>query len=373
MTIFVAFSRTIALLALAVWPALTFGQIERPMTFSVFWPCMGNASFCSPRILATGVIERNSHSKLSAFLSDPARAKDFLPQKPDICFNSPGGNLQGGLDLGRLIRRRGLSTCLESDYARVVKGFDEPQVFVTNVVCASSCAFAMLGGVNRFFDMSEDDRVYGVHQFYSSNGSIGDSATQVTVVLLAQYLENMGISRALLDTASLVPPNEIYWLRPQQLVEYEIDNMTTINSPWALNALDDGTVVASVSQNKAGAQSRVTLSILKSQGQPTVVVSFTPSTRFSNRLEDALDAVNGNEITLLVDGRRIAQYESVNWQVINDSVVARLSITDRTVDRLRRGRVLDLKVFVPGMLGQHDPTMSFSLDRIGPMLAAAMK
>jgi hypothetical protein len=55
------------------------------MSFSVFWPCMGTASFCAPRILAEGAIERQSHRNLITFLSNAkARKNDFFPSKARI-------------------------------------------------------------------------------------------------------------------------------------------------------------------------------------------------------------------------------------------------------------------------------------------------
>ena len=34
-----------------------------------------------------------------------------------VCFNSPGGSLDGGMSLGRVIRRYGLDTCMEREYS----------------------------------------------------------------------------------------------------------------------------------------------------------------------------------------------------------------------------------------------------------------
>lgn len=176
---------------LVLTPVLAHAGYTDPMRFSVFWPCDGNASFCAPRILAQGIIKPDSHTKLVAFLADKKRHRDTLPPKPALCFDSPGGNLAGALALGRTIRNLRLDTCLAPQYFRVIPGTGgKEEVFATEVVCASACAFALLGGINRYM---ETGARYGVHQFAGGQANIGDSTTQVTVVLLAAYLEEIGV------------------------------------------------------------------------------------------------------------------------------------------------------------------------------------
>lgn len=357
---------------LALLPALTYGQSSAPMSFSVFWPCMGTASFCAPRILAEGAIERQSHRNLVTFLSNAkARKNDFFPPKPDICFNSPGGDLAGAIELGRLIRKLGLNTCLASTYSRVIPGTGgDEEIFVKNALCASACSFAFVGGVNRFV---EEKSRYGVHQFFGAQGNLGDSPTQVTVVVIAAYLNEMGISRTLLDVASIVPPKEMYWLTSQELREVGVDNMNTAMSKWKLDALNDGTVVATISQVKPGARSNLLLTILKSQGKPVLLIAFTPGDRSANSVKEAFQAVDGEPITLSVDKRTVGVYDAVRWRVVRDSVVVGLPLSPKIIESFRIGRTLRLEVPVAHAISEYDPSLDFPLERMGPLLSAALK
>jgi hypothetical protein len=186
----------ILLAFLVLTPVLDHAGYTGPMRFSVFWPCYGNAAFCAPRILAQGIIKRDSHTKLVAFLSDKKSHHHTLPPKPALCFDSPGGNLAGALALGRTIRRLRLDTCLAPQYSRVIEGTGgNEEVLATEVVYASACAFALIGGINRSI---ETGARYGVHQFAGVRANVGDTTTQATVVLLDIYLEEMGVSRNLL-------------------------------------------------------------------------------------------------------------------------------------------------------------------------------
>lgn len=346
---------------------LSHAQQSDAMAFSVFWPCMGNASFCAPRILANGAIESNTYIKLSEFLSNQNHTYK-LSLKPTICFNSVGGDLGGALALGSLIRKLDLDTCLAPEYSRVVpnSGGNE-EVFVSEAICASACTFALAGGVNRVIEANSK---YGVHQFYKTNGNIGDSSTQANIVVLASYLEKMGIDRQLLDTASLIKPEDIYWLTPLELQKFGVDNMTIITTKWELDALKDGTVVATISQFQLG--NRVTLSIFKKQNRSVLVVGFTQKENF-NVIKPALDALNSQLITLRIDGRELANYKNIIWTQDRNTIYAWLPLSTRVIKSLRNGNLFKFVVSVPHVNEQYNPSAEFSLHNSGAFLAAALK
>ncbi|MFN7883617.1 MAG: hypothetical protein ACK5PF_11475, partial [bacterium] len=163
------------------------------------------------------------------------RRKSELPPVTVLVFDSPGGSVFGATELGTVIRQNRLDTQQSRSYSHQVE-FNVINI-VEDAKCASSCVLAFVGGINRVID---PDANFGIHQFSGASGDIGDGATQVTVVALASYLEEMGISRELLDAASLVPPNRIYWLTPQQTKRLRVDNSTPYIQPWKIAATADG-------------------------------------------------------------------------------------------------------------------------------------
>lgn len=342
------------------------------MQFSVFWPCFGNASFCAPRILGSGSIEPDSAAKLLAFLSDEKLHRYELPPRPDISFHSPGGDLAGAVALGRLIRKLGLDTRLSPDYSRVIEGTGGNQeVFVKDVVCASACAFAFLGGVNRFLEKGSR---YGIHQFSGTRGNIGDGPTQVTLVALAAYVEEMGVDRMLLDFASLVSPSEIYWLSPQDLQELRVDNMVADKARWKLDALEDGTVVATIVQTKPGTHAQISLTILNSADHPFLVVLFVPREIHQKSTQEAASILNGERVSLTIDGREVAIFKSVAWKAgQNGAVMAALPLTAEVVSALKRGIKLDFDASVPRAFAQYDPSLPFPLEGLQRLLLAVLK
>lgn len=209
-----------------------FARYDGPMRFSLFLPCSGSASFCGIRVLAEGRIERDSGKRLQEFIN---RKKSELPPVTVLVFDSPGGSVFGAMELGTVIRQNRLDTQQSGGYSHQVE-FNVIDI-VKNAKCASSCTLAFVGGINRVLD---PDAKFGIHQFSGASGNIGDGATQVTVVALASYLQEMGISRELLDAASLVPSNQIYWLTPGEAKRLRVDNSTPYIQPWKIAATTDG-------------------------------------------------------------------------------------------------------------------------------------
>ena len=139
-------------------------------------------------------------------------AKKNQPDTP-IEFTSPGGNLLAALKLGELIRNAGYDTSLGE-------------------VCASACAYAIMGGVKRYLaqktvdlDSDYDNRFIGasgtklrIHQFYRSDAltepqkkafsAIDKSTDQMLMGILLEYTLRMGIDTRLVSTASGIPPPE---------------------------------------------------------------------------------------------------------------------------------------------------------------------
>ena len=238
--------RIAILLAILVTLQPSHAATDAPMKFSTFWPCAGNASFCGTRILAQGAIQRDSGRLLAQFLSNPKGHAFQLPPRPTVVFDSPGGNVAGAIELGRVIRKNRMDTEIGTTYSRVRSGntFDE-ETLVESPVCASACTLAFSGGLTR--SVQAGARL-GIHQFAAASGAIGDSATQVTVVVLASYFEEMGVQRSLLDRASLVPPSSMLWLSNSDAGIYRLDNTGPEYAPWRVTATPQGDAILEVLQ-----------------------------------------------------------------------------------------------------------------------------
>ena len=124
-----------------------------------------------------------------------------------VSLNSPGGSVEDALVMSKLIREKGLNT-----------------IVATKALCASSCPLVFAGGISR---EAEEDAILGVHQVF--NGSQDKpspeqamSGAQTTTARIARHLDEMGIGSGLWLNALETPPDRLYYLTPQEMVEFQL-------------------------------------------------------------------------------------------------------------------------------------------------------
>ena len=125
---------------------------------------------------------------LAAFDEDQFAAKTAPLSSAFVAFSSDGGSLVAGLRIGEAIRRKGFSTIVP-DGRR----------------CASACALAWLGGVERFIGTSGK---ISFHAAYDS--ASGESGVENAVV--DAYLSKIGLPHEAVIYITQVAPNEMSWL-----------------------------------------------------------------------------------------------------------------------------------------------------------------
>lgn len=140
-------------------------KLVQPMAFSIH----------GESVYAEGQITDGTAARFRTFL-----ASNPLPEGTWIWLMSGGGNLDEGLELGKLIRERKFNTGVTRE-------------------CFSSCTFTFLGGVKRSM-LSWD--MYGVHQFSFRSAPNADTAAsdaQKVSVTLYNYVRSMGVDTRLID------------------------------------------------------------------------------------------------------------------------------------------------------------------------------
>lgn len=119
-----------------------------------------------------------------------------------VVFESPGGNLVSGLEIGRAIRLKRFVTWVPD-----------------NTNCASACALAWLGGTRRL--MADTARV-GFHAAYDE--SSGQKVpTGVGNALVGAYLMQLGVTERGIVFFTEAPPTGIQWLTFAEAQKLGID------------------------------------------------------------------------------------------------------------------------------------------------------
>lgn len=360
-------ARGVALLSavvLFVGTALARAQETLPLQFVTFQQCWGNGDYCFPRVLVEGDIPADAASQFERFV-----AGSHLPGLT-VCFNSPGGSVGGAIDLGRVIRRNGMDTCIEPSYETVGDDLTSPnRVFVPSASCASACVLAFMGGVNRTIDQGS---LVGVHQFSGAFGPLGDSLTQFTQTRLAAYLDEMGVNRRLLDVASTVLPSSVHWLSLDDARSVGLDNMTPQPIAWKLDTTSDGMVFAVSGVTRPGPRSNVGVFLFSRAGRPTAYVNFIPA---DSDQQAALNALRTDTpVRFIVDGAVIGETASTGWIArANPQVSIEVPLQPTAFDALAAGSTLELAVFVPEVYRQYDPSVALPLAGLSEALPALGK
>ncbi len=233
-----------------------------PMTFKL----ASNRGTCADCrwIAADGEIVETTPSRLAKFLKTAPQAEGLM-----VRFNSDGGDLTASIELGRLIRERGLNTGVSRTVFEPRTAKDRLTARWSKGACASACTYAFLGGVERRID--EGSRL-GVHQFYSDaprgRGGAGRGSfavAQTAINDLGVYMADMGVAGGLILAAASTSPVNMHWLNREELETYHA--VTDVRAPaeaaWSFAQAREGLYLVSRQQQKNGSVTEYRLSCAK--------------------------------------------------------------------------------------------------------------
>jgi hypothetical protein len=173
------------------------------------WP--GGRLQKSSVILAEGEIKSDSVEQFQRFLQ-----QNPIATGTRVYLNSPGGDLEAGLKFGHFFRDNGFNTGIGTYYFTN----DNLNVYAPGAgVCASSCTFAFLGGVDR---LAHKDDLFGVHRFHSEGDDIGMDAVQKNIGVLLQYVRVMGVDQRFIEDMTVASPERINPLTFDRLIELHV-------------------------------------------------------------------------------------------------------------------------------------------------------
>ncbi|MBY4589234.1 MULTISPECIES: hypothetical protein [Rhizobium] len=151
------------------------------------------------------------------FFDDPMTLVDEYTQyRPDyISFDSPGGNVVAAIRFGRAIRALNAKT-----------------LQIRALECASACAFAFVGGVERFAEPGS----IGVHRVSLSDdvpmdNKLAVSTVQVMTGEIIGYLTDMGVSPNLLQLSLSIDSTDIRYLTAAEMRNWNINTPEDMPAP----------------------------------------------------------------------------------------------------------------------------------------------
>ena len=185
------------LLCLLLMPAWSARAAE--ITFARPYPAAGY-------ILIKGDIEDWDKQKFSTLLAEN-------PDARLVVLESPGGRLGPALEIGTIIRQRGMWTAALGE-------------------CASACAYIWMAG--KPLVVSADTEL-GFHSPY--NGQEDVSVSSVGNALVGAYLNQLGYPANVITYATSARPDEMQWLTPRDAVLLGLDITYVTNLDQLLSTL----------------------------------------------------------------------------------------------------------------------------------------
>lgn len=344
------------ILLVGISNSLAFASNNQAMSFRIDRPCDGNSDKCAPSIYAEGVIALDTPEKFMAFVTRAKADKsNYLPKYPTVILISPGGSVLGGVRLGEAIRSHNFDTYAPYD------GF-----------CASACSLAFLGGVGRALD---PESKFGIHQFSSGDKGGDESVTQITVVLLADYIERMGVNRMLLDYASLVPPSEMYWLSDKDRKDLRVDNSEPQVESWKLDSNAEGRTFARARAMFSGDTPIAGYVVARNGNKMYLYVGLEVPSVYQDRLYQFVSIMNSpdRKIDFILDGVYAAKSEYVTWSYADKMAYGVIEVPWPIFGILNNYDSIDIEFNVPQVLSDIDPTVSLSAKELYRLYPAISK
>ncbi len=198
---------------------------------------------------------------------DDYLTKNNVPALSMVVLNSPGGNLIGGMELGRVLRKHGMNTAVG------VRLFDN-KIGSHGGYCLSACTLAYVGGVYRYLNK---DSHYGVHRFaFSQPQEGGVDSAQIASALIVSYLREMDIDPELFNLSTMAANKDIYEPEMEVLERLNIVNNGNTQPKWTVESSDGYLYLKGERDNIRGTQKFI---IYCSQGKPFLSIFFDPQNR----------------------------------------------------------------------------------------------
>ncbi len=257
--------------------------------------CRGNSA-ANCFVIASGEIQADSAAKFLALMAEGVDGNRVL-------FDSPGGSLRGGMELGRAIREKNMETEVGRWESNGVTGDVVP-----GATCASACAYAFLGGVIR--RVTEGNQL-GFHQFYIDPTQVPaqiagealvkamDESQRLSGDIVAYVIE-MNVDARIFGLGSQAGAASMVFPEEPTMLDYDLITPDGFG-PFFMEPYGDGVIAASRRVGPTRLYDEMTqLTALCKAGTPTFLVG---ANGFFDELGGGEVVLNGTDVIDVPDGR----------------------------------------------------------------------
>lgn len=279
----------------------------------------GNCNDCN-WIVATGQLESGDVERFEKVLKQEYYTVNPHRTGNIIMFDSPGGSLSAGINLGKKIRELGFAVGIGKTTPTPNTSWFE----LSPGNCISACAYAFLGGKYRYFG-EEEGSCLGFHQFYDKSAvSRNDvlstqETTQLISGIVVEYLIEIGISLDVYTFASKFTGQEYGCLNKNKELRQLVKNSDIKYTQASLFPFGKG-LVAEIQS----VQDKRSMRFYCTKGGNATAVFFIPmadAEGLDSYLKSIMDRHNGTQF--------IAYNESSNKQIFTNISLELIQAIDR--------------------------------------------
>lgn len=221
-------ARWVFLLIMFVCSSVTGAQSPSPLSIKVVPPSRGALflGYVDWAIYLDGEIDKHAAQRLSTEI------ESNNIRYATVYLNSPGGDLLGGIQLGRLIRKHRFSTRIGTQRL--------DGVIKADARCISACALAFVGGYFRYQDSGS---VIGVQRFSLREPDSADlELAQIVSATITAHLTEMRVDVSLFKLMSRVRKDDTYLLTPDEATRLRVVNNGKFPAKWSIRSNVPGTL-----------------------------------------------------------------------------------------------------------------------------------
>jgi len=249
-----------------------------------------------------------------------------IPAGTAVLFNSIDGDLNSGIKLGQVLRQKRFN-------ARIGRTkLNKKTLVESDGQCFSACTLAFAGGVSRRIDPNDQ---IGIYALRSNSKTINENEMRTAINGLSIYLEQMGVDRRLVDQMLQVKGSAVSIISLSNAKLLNLDNSSrTTTYPWRMQALDDGLLIALVSEKQASGNFSVTLGLTKQNRELRLTIYIKPTSESLN-LSQLSDFLNRNaRLQMSFANQTISPSLIKPWEATGSGIQTAVLLSDKELTSL---------------------------------------
>ena len=244
-----------------------------------------------------------------------------IPAGTAVLFNSVDGDLNSGIRLGQILRQKRFNSRIGRT------NLNKKTLVEADGQCFSACVLAFAGGVNRRIDPNDQ---LGIYALRSNAKKVNEEDMRLAINGLNIYFDQMGVDRRLVQQMLQAKGLSVSLISLSNARLLYLDNSSRATTyPWRMQALDDGLLIALVTEKQSGGNYNVTLGLTRQNKDLRLTVFIKPSVGSIN-LSQLSDFLNrGPRPQLNFTNQAIPLNLIKPWEATSSGIQASALLTDK--------------------------------------------